>query len=78
MTVGQLLKTLSIYAKDYSEVAGESIKRNGHMNNFPADREVDKLLVDAAIVDFINYIGMRNCVDYAMYTSDLEKTPEEI
>jgi hypothetical protein len=27
--------------------------------------------IDALLVDFINFVGMKQCVDYGMYTSDL-------
>lgn len=29
--------------------------------------------IDALLVDFINFIGVCNCVDYALYTCDLSK-----
>ena len=28
---------------------------------------------DAVLVDFINYVAMRYCIDYALYTIDLKK-----
>jgi len=71
MTVGEFLKALSNYAKEYRKEACVSIVRNRHMNKLCENHKVDKDVVEAVIVDFINYIGVCNCVDYAMYTSDL-------
>lgn len=51
----------------------ESIIRNSHMNeceNAKISKE-NQDLVDAAVVDFINYAGMQYCMDYALYTRDL-------
>lgn len=28
-------------------------------------------MVDAVVVDFVNFVGSKNCCDYAMYTKDL-------
>ena len=28
-------------------------------------------VIDAVLVDFINYIGVKSGIDYALYTSDL-------
>ncbi len=60
------------FAKDYRKDAMESIKRNNHMNS-ATGREIAQADIDALLVDFINFIGVRNGVDYALYTSDLEK-----
>jgi len=72
MTRGELLDLLTVYAKDYHINAAETIARNDHMNNLkgvPVHTDV----IDAVLVDFINYIGVKNCIDYALYTSDLTK-----
>lgn len=69
----EFLEMLTKYAKDYSLIAGESVKRNSHMNNVDEGETVNKEISDAVLVDFINYIGMKHCVDYALYTKDLRK-----
>jgi hypothetical protein len=39
---------------------------------------LDRDTIDALLVGFINYVGTRMCVDYAMYTKDLRKPNEYI
>lgn len=34
---------------------------------------VDSEIVDAILVDFINFVGIKSGIDYALYTSDLNK-----
>ena len=41
------------------------------MNNLEEDHKVDKDIVEAAVIDFINYIGAMWGVDYGIYTRDL-------
>lgn len=77
MTRGELLNILSEEAKSYRGDAYESIKRNKHMNDLsPADiRKLEKLdptllqgLIDAVLVDFINYLATGQGIDYGLYT----------
>jgi hypothetical protein len=39
---------------------------------------LDRDTIDALLVGFINYVGIRMCVDYAMYTRDLREPNEYI
>jgi hypothetical protein len=71
LTSGELLTLLTNFAKDYAKEGVESIKRNNHMNDVPKTETVSQKIVDAVLVDFVNYIGMSNCVDYGLYTKDL-------
>ena len=71
MTKGDFLAHLANYAIDYNKSAPESVVKNHHMNQLDADAVVDKTVSDAVVIDFINYIGVRMGVEYAMYTSDL-------
>lgn len=71
----ELLDMLTNIAKEYRSDSLESVNRNKHMNECegmlkisPNNREV----VDAILVDFINYIGVRQGVDYALYVKDLK------
>ena len=85
MKIGELLKSLARYASLYYRDAVESIKRNRHMNDlteqdfFEIGRHevlIEKV-VDATIVDFINFVGAKHGVDFAMYTKNLlEKSKE--
>lgn len=73
-----LLESLTKYAELYRSECAESVKRNSHMNQASGDA-VKQCDIDAILVDFINFIGMRNCVDYALYTMDIlpEHAPQE-
>ena len=73
MTKAEYLEILTAFAKDFRIDAMADVKRNTHMNKYTgADIAQDD--VDAILVAFINFIGYRNGVDYALYTSDLVKT----
>lgn len=78
LTSGELLRLLTNFAKDYAKEGAESIKRNNHMNDVPKTETVSQQVVDAVLVDFINYIGVRYCVDYGLYTSDLSGPKEPV
>lgn len=72
MSVIEMLTILTNYAKEYTKDGVNSVNRNSHMNEIK-NEDINQKQLDAAIVDYINYIGVRNCVDYALYTSDLKK-----
>lgn len=72
-----LLKLMTNYAKRYSPDAVESVKRNSHMNDLTPTSKVDKEVVDAVLVDFINFIGVNYCIDYALCTGDLNGPIQE-
>ena len=69
----ELLELITKYAKDYVDGADGSVKRNQHMNNFDINEYIRQDLIDALIVDYINFIGMEQGVDYGLYTEDLRK-----
>jgi hypothetical protein len=74
MTKLELLKLIEARAKEYSAEARSSLVRNNHMNEIKKDEEIDQRVIDAVLVDFINYIGVTQGVDYGLYTSDLRKS----
>ena len=83
MTRGEILHLLSDYAKEYCPTAFESIIRNCHMNELEKHDEMpqlDRKYSDALIVDFINFIGAKQGLDWGMYTEDLKKNdlPERV
>ena len=60
-------------ADEYKDDCVESLKRNGHMNDV-SSKQADKIpqeVIEAILVDFINLVGMKQCVDYGLYTKDL-------
>lgn len=79
MTKGEFLNHLTVYAKEYRKIAIKSVAGKRHMNQLKdsdiirirRNREIFERFADAILVDFINYAGARNGVDYAIYTKDL-------
>lgn len=72
MTIGELLKILTQEAIIYRKHCVNSIDNNRHMNNCHGDCKITQDEVDAVLVSYINNIGIRRGVDYALYTEDLE------
>ena len=72
MLIRELMEMLCNYAKDYCPTAKESIIRNRHMNKLNGV-EVSQNIIDALIVDFINFVGAMQNVDLGFYTKDLKK-----
>ena len=68
---GELLDYLKNVLFKYQPTAIESLRRNHHMNDITPKTKIDPKVVDAVLVDFINFVGACGGVDYAMYTSDL-------
>lgn len=76
MTKIELLKMLDREAKSYRKTALASIERNGHMNDLSTmdirvmkeDQERFQRFADAILVDFVNYIGNGQGLDYGLYT----------
>ena len=42
------------------------------MNELKANEDINQIHIEAILVDFINYMGMKHCIDYALYSSDLK------
>lgn len=68
----ELLNLLTKYAKEYRKDAQSSVIRNLHMNEMQPAEVIQQNSIDAVLVDFINYIGTQQCVDYGLYTMDLQ------
>ena len=71
MSAGEMLEVMAKYAIEYSKGAQGSLLRNKHMNEVVERELVSQRHIDAVLVDFINHIGARHGIDYALYTSDL-------
>jgi hypothetical protein len=74
MASGDMAEMMVKYAKAYhKERTTESIKLNAHMNEYTGPAPSQKL-VDAVVVDFINFMMYHGCgMDLALYTKDLEE-----
>jgi hypothetical protein len=68
-----VLNFLVSYAKKYVKEGKDSVKKNRHMNELEKDDSVTQQQVEAVVVDFINYIGVKCGIDYALYTSDVQE-----
>jgi len=68
--IEELEKTTD-YAKKYRGVAQQSLERNNYMNQIEDGEQIQQRIIDAVLVDFINYIGMMHGIDYGIYTKDL-------
>lgn len=71
-----LLKSIDLfnlknYADKYHSKAQTSLIRNNHMNEIKPNEQIEQRIIDAVLVDFINYICSINGIDFALYTSDL-------
>jgi|TARA_R110002153_G_scaffold197760_1_gene351296 hypothetical protein len=67
----EVLEKTTDYAKKYRSEAQQSLERNRHMNQIEEGEQVQQRIIDAVLVDFINYVGMKHGIDYGIYTKDL-------
>lgn len=72
MTKIELLDMLRKNAENYRGKVNDSLKRNNHMHTYEGE-ELPQTVIDAILIDFINYIGVRQGIDYALHTSDLKE-----
>ncbi len=80
MTRGEFLNALTEEAKKYRKKSLSSIAQNGHMNDLSMkdisklnkDKKFTQRVVDALLVDFINFVGVGQGIDYALYTEHLD------
>jgi hypothetical protein len=68
----EMLELTKGYADKYRAEAQHSLKRNNHMNEIEEGEVVQQRHIDAVLVDFINHIGVKHGIDYALYTKDLK------
>jgi hypothetical protein len=68
-----LLNMLTKNAKEYRKHGTNLLIRNKHMNEITDLDVIDQKVIDAILVDFINFVGYFQGVDYALYTKDLKE-----
>jgi hypothetical protein len=73
MKTVEILEALTNYAKVYIKGAAQSVIRNNHMNQLGENDAITQEQIEAVVVDFINFIGVSNGVDYALYTRDIKQ-----
>jgi len=75
MTRGELMEMLVKYLRQYrSDGVIESVKRNSHMNDYKGEK-ISQESIDAVLVDFVNFVGMQQGIDLALYAADLPLSP---
>lgn len=67
----ELLELMKKLAIRYRTEANASIVRNRRMNDRSTTSDIPQEDIDAILTDFINFVGVRNGVDYGLYSSDL-------
>ena len=80
ITRGKLLSLLTEEARQYRKNAVASITRNEHMNDLShkdclqlrKNRRRTQRILDALLVDFINAVGVGQCLDLALHTKHLK------
>jgi len=60
-------------AEKYSKTSKESLVRNNHLNEIKDQEDLEQRVIDAVLVDFVNYCAGCAGIDYALQTSDLRK-----
>lgn len=66
----ELTDLLIGYAKEYRLQCRASLLRNNHMHDAYPDN-IRQTQVDAILVDYINFIANKHCMDLGLYTKDL-------
>ena len=72
MTRGELLEFLTKEAMKFREKPN-FISINKHLTGIDENNMPNKKQIDGVLVAFINYVGMSQCVDYALSYKDFEK-----
>ncbi len=70
MTRIELMEMLTECAKLYAPGAVASVKRNRHMNDC-VDEDISVVVAEALVVDFVNFVGYQQGLDWGLYTKDL-------
>ena len=72
MTRGELLEFLTERAKEFRKDKLQ-ISRNVHLTGIDENILPTSDQIDGILVAFINYVGMSQCIDYALSYKDFEK-----
>lgn len=73
MTNLELLESLRLGAEKYRKGARQSLERNRHMNEIEQGELVQQRIIDAVLVDFVNFVASSRCIDYGLYVQDLQQ-----
>ena len=69
-----LIQLIERNAREYRLDTNASLRRNKHMNNevMKGRENLPQDIIDALLVDFVNYAACLQGIDYALYTKDFE------
>ena len=70
MTPGEFIATLIRDAQQYRRDRAASLAGNGHLHQWPSVRLVNPTSLDAALVDFLNYVATQRGMDLAFHRDD--------
>lgn len=73
MNRGEYVEILINSAREYKKGAQESLIRNNHMNDIKDGELIEQRIIDAVIVDYINFVAATMCMDLGLYTKDLNE-----
>ena len=73
LTKKELLNMLEKNLKEYRLDANKSLRRNSHMNYnvMQGRKDTPQEIIDSLLVDFVNYVGKCQGLDYGLYTKHL-------
>lgn len=72
MTRGELLEFLTKETIEFRENPN-FISTNKHLTGINENNMPSKEQIDGVLVAFINYVGISQCIDYALSYKDFEK-----
>jgi len=72
MTRGEMLEFLTARAKEFRKCES-LIYKNEHLTGIDENNMPSLAQIDGVLVAFINYVGMSQCIDYALDVNDLCK-----
>lgn len=78
MKTRKVLAILAELAKEYRKICADSIIQNRYLNDLTKNSEQpSQEIIDAILVDYINFIADRHHVDYALNSSDFSNLFEK-
>lgn len=73
MLRGELIKWVADRATEFRKDCKESVERNSHLTGVE-ELDVAQEQIDAILTGFVNHCGIRQGLDYAMKSSDFQKS----
>jgi len=74
VTRSQLINWIMDRTVEYRKKCKDSVERNSRMNNLKGRLDINQDEIDAILVDFVNYCGNHQGLDYGLTTNSLNET----